>query len=224
MLSRFFIRLRNVTRSGAPRQDCHTSNHWCVLYHYHHYYYYYYNKNKWAVSEWVWFFDVFGFGGWGDSRGHFTQWGCWDEGRVLLGLPVLQNVRRWRSNRCVSPFVVFNNPLWVFESTTYWPFHAKIHDTEWIFHVVREMIKRCRFGSSRNLGENRRIRKFAWYWYCSSSFDCFDLRCFFSSIIPLEMLVRFVFDPVRCASHPNSLAVAITRGLVATFVWKKARS
>ena len=77
MLSRFFIRLRNVTRSGAPRQDCHTSNHWCVLYHYHYYYYYYYyNKNKWAVSEWVWFFDVFGFGGRGDSRGHFTQWGC----------------------------------------------------------------------------------------------------------------------------------------------------
>ena len=112
MLSRFFIRLRNVTRSGAPRQDCHTSNHWCVLYHYHYYYYYYYNKNKWAVSEWVWFFLrciwIWGLGG-AIAEGILRSGGA--EGRVLLGLPVLQNVRRWRSNRCVSPFVVFNNPL-----------------------------------------------------------------------------------------------------------------
>lgn len=44
---------------------------------------------------------------------------------------------------------------------------------------------------------------------------------FDASFLPspfLRVVVRFFVDPVRCASHSNSLAIAITRGLVATFV------
>lgn len=40
-----------------------------------------------------------------------------------------------------------------------------------------------------------------------------------SFLLLLEaVVVRFFVESIRCASHPNSLAVAITRGLVATFV------
>ena len=43
-----------------------------------------------------------------------------------------------------------------------------------------------------------------------------------SFLLLLEaVVVRFFVESIRCASHPNSLAVAITRGLVATFVCKK---
>lgn len=104
--------------------DCRTSNHWRALYPYHHcYYYFYYNKNKWAVLVNGFGCSIFGI--WGDSQG---KWGgCWSRGGCFWIARFAEFAAlSWRSNRCVSPFVVFNNPLWVFESTTYWPFHAKI--------------------------------------------------------------------------------------------------